>query len=216
MDPRKCPVLILGTSLFAVEVLDLISETHDLCAAGFVENMDRNKCADKLGGLDILWVDEIAPLSKTHLALCGLGTTRRSIFTEQVEKLGFDFAALIHPTALISKGAVIGSGSIVGRGAIISTHTRVGRHVLVNRGVLIGHHTVIGDHVTISPGANVAGSCAVNNAAYIGMGAVIIDHITVGSQSVVGAGAVVTQDVPDRVLVVGVPAKIVKENISGK
>jgi acetyltransferase-like isoleucine patch superfamily enzyme len=48
------------------------------------------------------------------------------------------------------------------------------------------------------------------------MGAVVIDHITIGSHSVIGAGAVVTKDVPDHVLVVGVPARIVKEGIAGK
>jgi acetyltransferase-like isoleucine patch superfamily enzyme len=48
------------------------------------------------------------------------------------------------------------------------------------------------------------------------MGAVVIDHRKVGAHSVVGAGAVVTEDVPDHVLVVGVPAKIIKRNIEGK
>jgi acetyltransferase-like isoleucine patch superfamily enzyme len=48
------------------------------------------------------------------------------------------------------------------------------------------------------------------------MGAIVIDHITIGSHSVIGAGAVVTTDVPDHVLVVGMPARVVKENIPGK
>jgi len=48
------------------------------------------------------------------------------------------------------------------------------------------------------------------------MGALVLDNMTVGSQVVVGAGAVVTKDVPDRVQVVGIPAKIVKEDIQGK
>jgi acetyltransferase-like isoleucine patch superfamily enzyme len=48
------------------------------------------------------------------------------------------------------------------------------------------------------------------------MGAVVLDRITVGVHSVVGAGAVVTRDVPDHVQVIGVPARIVKENIRGK
>jgi acetyltransferase-like isoleucine patch superfamily enzyme len=48
------------------------------------------------------------------------------------------------------------------------------------------------------------------------MGAIIIDHIRVGSHSVIGAGSVVIEDVPDHVLVVGAPAKIIKKNIPGK
>jgi len=47
-------------------------------------------------------------------------------------------------------------------------------------------------------------------------GAVVIDHVTIGSRSVVGAGAVVVADVPDRVQVLGVPARIVKEGIDGR
>mgnify|MGYP000408262092 CR=1 FL=1 len=46
---------------------------------------------------------------------------------------------------------------------------------------------------------------------YVGIGATVIDHITIGAGSVIGAGAVVTKDLPDRVLAVGVPAKVVKE-----
>jgi acetyltransferase-like isoleucine patch superfamily enzyme len=48
------------------------------------------------------------------------------------------------------------------------------------------------------------------------MGAVVLDGLTVGTKSVIGAGAVVTKNMPDGVQVVGLPAKIVKENIRGK
>ena len=39
----------------------------------------------------------------------------------------------------------------------------------------------------------------------------ILPGVTVGRESVVGAGAVVTKDVPDRVVVAGVPARIIKK-----
>ena len=64
--------------------------------------------------------------------------------------------------------------------------------------------------------ANIAGACEIGSATYIGMGSVLIDHTKVGSHSVIGAGAVVLEDIPDNVLAVGVPARIVKRDISGK
>jgi acetyltransferase-like isoleucine patch superfamily enzyme len=48
---------------------------------------------------------------------------------------------------------------------------------------------------------------------YIGTGAIILPGVTVGRESVVGAGAVVTKNVPDKTLVVGVPAKVIKKYI---
>lgn len=210
------PLLILGTRTFAVEVADLVSEIPEYQLVGFVENMDKQKCKEKLEGLPILWVDDLAGLIGTPWAVCGLATTQRASYIEQVAKIGIRFATLISPSARISPKSHAGEGSIISPGVIIASHTTFGCHVLVNRGALIGHHTVIGDFATIQPGANIAGVCKIGEAAYIGMGALVLDHVNIGAHSVVGAGAVVNKDVPDHVQVVGVPARIVKQNISGK
>ena len=61
-----------------------------------------------------------------------------------------------------------------------------------------------------------ASSVVIGDCTYIGMGANIIDQTSVGSHCIVGAGAVVIRDVPDRVLAVGVPARIAREDIEGK
>lgn len=216
MEHSVKPLLVLGARIFAVEVADLVSEIPGFRVAGFVENMERERCRETLEGLPILWVDDIAALADSHWAVCSLGTTHRSRFIEQVAAYGIPFATLVHPSARISSRSFLGEGTLVSVGVVIASHTQLGRHVRVNRGALIGHHTVIGDYVTIGPGANIAGACRIGEATYIGIGAVVIDHITIGSHSVVGAGAVVTKDVPDNVQVVGVPARIVKENIQGK
>jgi acetyltransferase EpsM len=209
-------VLILGTRTLAVEIADVVSEIADVRVAGFVENMEPERCKEPLEGLPVFWVGDIAELTKSHSAVCGLATTHRSRFTDQVAAYGMSFATLVHPSARISLKSSVGEGTIVSVGVIIGAHTHLGRHVLVNRGVLIGHHTQIDDYVTIQPGANIAGACRIGKATYVGMGAVVTDHVTIGAHSIVGAGAVVTKDVPDNVQVVGVPARIVKENIEGK
>lgn len=216
MSSSARPLLILGTRTLAVEVADLASEIPDFKTAGFVENMDRQRCNEKLEGLPIFWVNDIAGLASTHWAVCALATTHRSRFVEQVANLGVKFATLIHPSSKISSKSSVGEGTIISSGVIIASHTVLGRHVLVNRGALIGHHTEIGDYVTIQPGANIAGACRIGQATYIGMGALVLDHVEIGMHSIVGAGAVVNKDVPDHVQVVGVPARIVKENITGR
>jgi acetyltransferase EpsM len=209
-------LLILGTRSLAEELADVISEIPGWEVVGFVENMERERCEHSLRGLPVYWVDEIRGLAGTHFAVGGLATTHRKRYVEQVAAMGMRFATLVHPTARISSKALLGQGCLISPFCSVSAYTTLGEHVFVNRGSLIGHHTRIGNYVTIHPGANVAGMVNIGDGTFIGMGAVVIEKISVGSGSIVGAGAVVTRDVPDRVLVVGVPAKVVKTNIEGR
>lgn len=209
------PILILGTRTFAEHVADIIDETPGYRVAGFVENMDRDRCAKPLLDLPVYWIDDIAPLARTHAAVCALSTTLRSRFIDQAAALGMPFATVIHPSAHVSRKSTVGEGSIISVGVIIAAYTHLGRHVIVSRGAGIGHHTVIGDCVTIQPGVNVAGACQVGRAAYIGIGATIIDKVNIGEHSMVGAGAVVVRDVPPHMKVVGAPPRIIEKNIPG-
>jgi len=216
MNTPDKPLLILGTGTFAVEIADVASEVPGVIVAGFVENLDRSRGGARLDGRPVFWVDDLRNRTGTHCFVCGLGTTHRSRFTEQVQQMGGGFVSLVHPSARISASSSLGEGCVIHPGAIVAGHSRLGNHVCVNRGATIGHHTTVDDFVTIGPGVNLAGNCRIGRATYIGIGATIIDNLTVGSQSVVGAGAVVTKAVPDKVLVVGVPAKVIKEGIDGK
>ena len=209
------PLLILGTREISEEIADIARDANHK-VAGFVENLDRQRAGSSLDGVPVYWVEELPELAATHLAVCGISTTHRSRFTSEVEAMGLSFATVVHPTAHVSHTAVLGRGCIVGAGCVVGSHTVLGEHVFVNRGALIGHHTRIEPYSSLMPGANVAGSCRIGPATWIGMGANVIDKISVGAGCVVGAGAVVTKDVPDRVLVVGVPARIAKTDVEGR
>jgi UDP-perosamine 4-acetyltransferase len=209
------PLVVLGTTNFS----ESVAETASLAGfdvAGFVENLSRERCAEPLLGLPVHWIDDAAPLADTHDAICGLGTTRRVIFVEQATALGFRFATVVHPTAYVAPSTTLGTGAYVGPLAAISPHCRIGNHVIVLQGSLVGHHAEIGDYSSLMMGANVAGSTQIGEATWIATGATVVDHVTVGSHAVVAAGAVVVQNVPDRVQVVGVPARIVKEVPDGR
>jgi acetyltransferase EpsM len=209
------PLLILGTTRFSEAVAETAS-IAGVAVAGFVENLSRERCAETLNGLPIHWIDDSAVFAGTHDAICGLGTTRRSIFVEQAAALGFEFATVVHPTAYVSPTTTLGVGGYIGPAAAISPHCHIGDHAIVLSGSLVGHHTEIGAFASLMLGANVAGSTRIGEATWIATGAVVIDHVNVGSQAVVAAGAVVVEDVPDGVQVMGVPARIVREVPDGK
>jgi sugar O-acyltransferase (sialic acid O-acetyltransferase NeuD family) len=207
------PLLVLGTTRFAEEIADVAADCPGVELAGFVENLEPERCKAELAGLPVLWLDDAAGLAATHLAVCGLGTTRRSAFTAAAEERGFRFATLVHPTAHVSRTATLGTGTLVGAGVVVGAHARLGQHVLVNRAASVGHHTEIGDHCSIQAGAHVAGSCSLGASVYVGMGALVLDHRSIGEGTVVGAGAVVARDLPARVRAVGVPARVVAEEV---
>lgn len=71
---------------------------------------------------------------------------------------------------------------------------------------------IIGNDVTIGHGATVHG-CKIGNGSLIGIGATILSHAVIGERCLIGAGALVTErkQIPDRSLVIGVPARVVRE-----
>jgi len=76
-----------------------------------------------------------------------------------------------------------------------------------------GIPTIIGDNVTVGHGAIVHGAVIADNV-LIGMGAIVMNGAKIGENSVIGAGAVCTEKiiVPEGSVVVGVPAKVVKNS----
>jgi len=75
-----------------------------------------------------------------------------------------------------------------------------------------GNPTVIGDDVTIGHRVMLHG-CEIKNACLIGMSATILDGAIIGEESIVGANSLVTQGkkFPPRSLIVGSPAKLIRE-----
>ncbi|MSP14669.1 MAG: acetyltransferase [Chloroflexi bacterium] len=217
IQPAATPtkLLILGNHIFAEEVADLVSDIPDLELCGFVANMQPYEPGATLLGYPIFWIDELPRFDDSYRAVCAIGSHKRRFFVQQAQELGMRFATVIHPTARISRTAVIGEGTIISAGALIAGYTEIGRHVIINRGAMIGHHTKIGDLANIAPGANLAGLVTVGKYTWVGLGAIVLERLNIGEQSIVGAGALVTHDVPDRVKVVGAPARIVERDSEG-
>lgn len=111
----------------------------------------------------------------------------------------------IAPFVEIQRGAVIGAWSKVCSHTFICSRVTIGDRVFVGHGVMFTN-----DFVPCIGGPAIWGSTIVENDVSIGSGAVILP-VRIGFGAIVGAGAVVTRDVPQLSIVVGNPARVVRQ-----
>ena len=92
----------------------------------------------------------------------------------------------------------------------LGSEVRIGKGTLVNSGAQVHHEVSIGDFCEISPKAVILGAAKIGDQTRIGASATILPQIEIGNNVIIGAGSVITKDVPDNVVVVGVPGRVVK------
>lgn len=122
---------------------------------------------------------------------------------------------IAHPSAWVANNAQIGEGSQILAGAIIAPEAKIGRQCIINTKASVDHEDILEDGVEIAPGATLCGLVHAGINAWICAGATVLPRIRIGNDAIVGAGAVVTQDVPDSITVVGIPAKKLIHNRGG-
>ena len=207
------PLLILGSSTFALETLDIAEAAGGFIPVGFVNSVERPTPDARHAGLPVFWVDDVPFRPEACSLVAGIVSTRRRELIETMQSRGYRFLSVIHPSAVISRRSTIADGCVINAGVVVSQNTTVDAHVILNRGALIGHDNRIGPFCTIGPGANIAGAVEIGPGAYIGVGAIIRDHLIIGAGAIVGAGAVVVKPVPANALVVGFPARVAQTDV---
>jgi acetyltransferase-like isoleucine patch superfamily enzyme len=120
----------------------------------------------------------------------------------------------------------IGDDVVVGRGSLVENDTTIGALTKIQAGAYITAYSTLEDNVFIAPcvvttNDNFMGRTerrhelikgpTIRRGARIGGGAILCPGIEIGEEAFVGAGAVVTKDVPPRKLVVGNPARVLRD-----
>ncbi|MEO8892806.1 MAG: gamma carbonic anhydrase family protein [Coleofasciculaceae cyanobacterium] len=133
------------------------------------------------------------------------------------QPVDFSLAAFVAPNAVVMGNVSLAAGVSIWYGAVVRgdvERIEIGERSNIQDGAILhgdpGKPTILEDHVTVGHRA-VIHSAYIERGCLIGIGAVVLDGVRVGAGSIVGAGAVVSKDVPPLSLVVGVPAKLLRE-----
>ena len=129
-----------------------------------------------------------------------------------------DIAARIEPGAIIREQVEIGDNAVIMMGAVINIGAVIGPSTMIDMGAVLGGRATVGARCHIGANAVLAGviepasakPVVVEDGVLVGANAVVLEGVRVGKGSVVAAGSVVVEDVPEGVVVAGVPARIVK------
>jgi len=133
--------------------------------------------------------------------------------------------SIVADQAFVRERATIGSETVVGRASGVDNDVRIGDRVRIQSQAYVTGYSVIEDDVFFGPCAMTTNDdtmarhpkgmplrgATLRRACRIGGGAVLVPGVEVGEEAFVAAGAVVTADVPARKVVMGVPARLVKD-----
>jgi len=134
---------------------------------------------------------------------------------EKITSLGIPlnrFATLIHPTAIIPKGfCSIGNGVLMAPLTQLSPDTTVEDNCILLPNSFLGHDSTMKRFSHITSNSVIGGNVTVGRGAHVGTNATVRENVSIGDFALVGSGSVVLNNVPENSIVVGNPAKILKQ-----
>ena len=211
----KMKGIIIGAGTYGETYLDFLREVG-VEIVGFLDD-NPELTGKKIRGAEVLGTTELLPSLKERYGVeavyCPIGSNKiRVNKLETARACGYKTPNFIHPKANIAPTV-----SMADEGVYIEGSTNIMSYVVIERDVLIctggnvAHHCYLSQGTFISMGVNFGAMISTGKFAYMGIGSTIMSGVkSIGEDALVGAGSVVIRDVPDRAVVIGVPARILK------
>ena len=162
------------------------------------------------------------PLSPTEIADGTIVSTGAIVFAGS--RIGA--RVILGDQSCVRERVTIGDDVVLGRGSLVENDTTIGAMTKIQADAYITAYSTLEEHVFVAPcvmttNDNFMGRTerrhelvkgpTIRRGARVGGGAILCPGVEVGEEAFIGAGAVVTKDVPPRVVVVGAPARVLRE-----
>ena len=133
---------------------------------------------------------------------------------------------IVGDQACVRERVLVADDVVIGRGALVENDTTIGARTRIQADAYLTAYSTLEEDVFVAPcvvttNDNFMGRTerrlaamkgpTIRRGARVGGGAILCPGIEVGEEAFVGAGAVVTKDVPPRTVVVGSPARVIRD-----
>jgi sugar O-acyltransferase (sialic acid O-acetyltransferase NeuD family) len=214
------PILLFGSSGHASVIADIVEKIGALRIAGLIDSFTGP--GSIRFGYPVLGPESELPrivqATSAEALIVAVGDNHlRTRLVESVRSIlpWLPFETAIHPSASIARGVSIGPGTVIMAGAVVNSNASIGSHCILNTLSSLDHDSRMDDFSSLGPGAHTGGNCRLRLGAVLAQGAHLIHGRSIGEHSVAGAGATVLNDIPDRCVAFGTPARVIRSRQPG-
>ncbi|HEX5163866.1 MAG TPA: biotin/lipoyl-containing protein [Thermomicrobiales bacterium] len=210
-EVSRTRLVIYGSGLGAKQLLEVTRLLEDVEVVGLIDD-NPDLLGVTLGGARVLGgFSALAELAARHeidgVALSFHSEVRKKVHERIRAELDIRILPLVDPRAVVGMDVTIADGALIEAGAVIGPGTVVGEGTIVDVGVTVAHDCLLGPFSHLSPGCALSGVVCLKGNVLVGVGAALNSTITVGRGVIITPGSAVMNDVPDNVVVSGVPAR---------
>mgnify|MGYP001268977255 CR=1 FL=1 len=213
---------IYGASGFGREVLPIARAMLENRSDAELFFIDDGRQEETVNGIPVISYEKFFQLDaaekKISMAIAD-GKIREKLINKYSAD-GINSWTLQHQNVVVMDNVEIGEGAILCPFSMVTSNIKIGKCVHLNLYSYVAHDCVIGDFVTFAPSVHCNGNVHIEDHVYVGTGAIIKQGteqkpLTIGKGAIIGMGAVVTKSVAPGAVVVGNPAKPLRDGIGG-
>lgn len=207
---------IYGCGGMGREIADLSARINKWQRLVFVDDNIVNRIVDDIEVYTFSEIQEkFCSNDLEFIVTTGEPLYRKNLYNK-IKEHNFTCVSVISPEFILSKSSSVKDGTIIHTGAVATCNVHIGLGCLINKHSVIGHDVSIGDYSVVSPNVTIGGEVTVGESCYIASGAIIRNGIKIGDNAIIGMGSVVLKDVEPGHVMVGNPARFLRENSEGK